>query len=82
MLKAFSFQHLNFDQYFGHNRSKKTDSEIFGSYLDFLNEQFTFSYAHWVTQKLPQLYTANLATFPIRIRKITVHICGTFWVTQ
>ena len=36
----------------------------------------------WVTQKLPQIYTANHATFPIRIRKITVQICGNFWVTQ
>ena len=26
--------------------------------------------------------TANHATFPIRIRKITVQICGNFWVTQ
>ena len=37
---------------------------------------------YWVTQKLPQIYTANRATFPIRIRKITVQICGNFWVTQ
>ena len=37
---------------------------------------------YWVTQKLPQMYTDNNATFPIRIRKITVHICGNFWVTQ
>ena len=36
----------------------------------------------WVTQKLPQIYTANHATFPILIRKITVQICGNFWVTQ
>ena len=36
----------------------------------------------WVTQKLPQIYTANHAIFPIRIRKITVQICGNFWVTQ
>ena len=35
-----------------------------------------------VTQKLPQIYTANHATFPIGIRKITVQICGNFWVTQ
>ena len=35
-----------------------------------------------VTQKLPQIYTANHATFPIRIRKNTVRICGNFWVTQ
>ena len=32
--------------------------------------------------KLPQIYTANHATFPIQIRKITVQICGNFWVTQ
>ena len=31
---------------------------------------------YWVTQKLPQIYTENHATFPIRIRKITVQICG------
>ena len=35
-----------------------------------------------MTQKLPQIYTANHATFPIRIRKLTVQICGNFWVTQ
>ena len=29
---------------------------------------------YWVTKKLPQIYTANHATFPIRIRKITVHL--------
>ena len=38
--------------------------------------------SYWVTQKLPQIYTANYTTFPIRIRKITVQICGHFWVTQ
>ena len=37
---------------------------------------------YWVTQKLPQIYTANHATFPIQIRKITLQICGNFWVTQ
>ena len=37
---------------------------------------------YWVTQKLPQIYTANHATFPIEIRKITVQICGILWVTQ
>ena len=31
---------------------------------------------------LPQIYTANHATFPIQIRKITVQIFGNFWVTQ
>ena len=36
----------------------------------------------WVTQKLPQIYTSNHATFPIQIRKITVKIFGNFWVTQ
>ena len=38
--------------------------------------------SYWVIQKLPQIYTANPATFPIQIRKITVHICGYFWVTH
>ena len=28
-----------------------------------------------MTQELPQIYAANQATFPIRIRKITVQIC-------
>ena len=37
---------------------------------------------YWVVHKLPQIYTANHATFPIQIRKITVQICGNFWVTQ
>ena len=37
---------------------------------------------YWVTQKLPQIYTANHATFPIRFRKITVQTYGNFWVTQ
>ena len=27
---------------------------------------------------LPQIFTANHATFPLRIRKITVQICGNF----
>ena len=35
---------------------------------------------YWVTQKLPQIYTATHATFPIWIRKI--QICGNFRVTQ
>ena len=39
-------------------------------------------YGYWMTQKLPQIYTANHATFQIQIRKITVQICGNFWVTQ
>ena len=29
-----------------------------------------------MTKKLPQIYTANHATFQINIRKITVQICG------
>ena len=37
---------------------------------------------YWVVHRLPQIYTANHATFPIQIRKITVKICGYFWVTQ
>ena len=36
---------------------------------------------YWVAQKLPQIYTANHAIFPIRIRKFTVQMCGN-WVTQ
>ena len=39
-------------------------------------------HVYWVTQQLPQIYTANHATFPKKIRKITVHICGNFWITQ
>ena len=41
-----------------------------------------FLCTYWVTQKLPQIYTAIHTTFPIQIRKITVQICGNFWVTQ
>ena len=37
---------------------------------------------YWVTQKLPQIYAANHATFSIWIRKITVQNCGNFLVTQ
>ena len=36
-----------------------------------------FTLYYWVTQKLPQIYTANHATFPIRIRKITVRFAVT-----
>ena len=39
-------------------------------------------FSYWVVHKLPQIYTANHATFPIQILKITVQICGNFWVTQ
>ena len=46
------------------------------------NVWFIIFINQWVTQKLPQIYTANYATFPIRIRRITVQICGNFWVTQ
>ena len=42
----------------------------------------TIYYKYWVIKKLPQIYTAKNATFPIRIRKITVQIFGNFWVTQ
>ena len=37
---------------------------------------------YWETQTLMQIYTANHATFPMRIRKITVKICENFWITQ
>ena len=37
---------------------------------------------YWVKQKLPQICTENHATFRIRIRIITVQICGNYWVTQ
>ena len=37
---------------------------------------------YWVTRKLPQINAANHATFPKQTRKITVQICGNFWVTQ
>ena len=40
------------------------------------------TYWYWVTHKLPQLYTANHATFQIRLRKITVQICGNLLVIQ
>ena len=35
-----------------------------------------------VAHKLPQIYTANHATFPIQIHKITVQISCNFWGTQ
>ena len=34
-----------------------------------------------MAQKFPQIYSANHATFPIRIRTLTVQIFGNFWVT-
>ena len=37
---------------------------------------------YWLVHKLPQIHTANHATFPIQIRIITVQICGILWVTQ
>ena len=37
---------------------------------------------YWVTHKSPQISAANHATFPIQWRKMTVQICGNFWVTQ
>ena len=46
------------------------------------SSQLKPSFSYWVTQKLPQTYTANPATFPMQIRKFTVQICGNFWVTQ
>ena len=46
------------------------------------NKNGRWVYTYWVTQKLPQIYTANYATFSIQIRKITVQICGNFWVIQ
>ena len=42
----------------------------------------TYIHTYWVTQKLPQIYTANHATFPVEMRKITVQIGGNFWVTK
>ena len=44
--------------------------------------EYTYQQHYWVTQKLPQIYTANHATFQIQIRKITAQICGNIWVTQ
>ena len=40
--------------------------------------------AQRVTTGWPRSYrkSGNHATFPLRIRKITVQICGNFWVTQ
>ena len=32
--------------------------------------------------ELPQIHTANHATFPRQIRKITIQICGNFWGAQ
>ena len=46
----------------------------------YIRSNFSQNIAYWVTQKLPQIYTANHATFQIRIRKIKVQICGNFWL--
>ena len=51
-------------------------------YMFFYPDHGTYIRRYWVTQKLPQIYTANHATFPIQIRKTTVQICGNFLVTQ
>ena len=52
-----------------------------GKNLQTLSIEWCFD-RYWVTQKWPQIYTANHATLPIQIRKSTVQICGNFWVTQ
>ena len=46
------------------------------------SNMFQFCLNYLVTQKLPQIDTVHHATFPIKIRKIIVQICGNFWVTQ
>ena len=51
-------------------------------YIHKMGHYFFDTELYWVTQKLPQIHTANHPTFPIRIRKITVQICGNFWVTR
>ena len=51
-------------------------------FLDRQYESYMSYMRYWVTKKLLQIYTAKHATFPIRIRKITVQICGNFWFTQ
>ena len=61
----------------GHNNNTQRPSCVKVQYV-----YASISGLYWVTQKLPQIYTANHAIFPIRIRKITVQICGNFWVTQ
>ena len=77
---------FSFHKFF--SRFKPFNPKVFLSLLKNLDESFgwigleNMIKIHWVTQKLPQIYTANHATFPIRIRKITVQICGNFWVTQ
>ena len=48
---------------------------------------FYFDYFYRSCTGLPRnycknKYTTNHATFPIKKRKITVQICGNFWVTQ
>ena len=56
------------------------ETDIFCILPEFLYKALFSTY--WMTQKLPQIHTANHATFPIQIRKITVQIFGIFWVTQ
>ena len=65
------YLHPDRAQLYGHTRHVLI-TDTLGSYIS----------SYWMTQKLPQIYTANHATFPIQIRKITVQICGCFWDTQ
>ena len=79
------------DSYYGRSGSHYFNKNIFciplvmllHPRLDYcMPNALNTSSGYWVTQKLPEIYTANHATFPIWIRNITVQICGNFWVTQ
>ena len=66
----------------------RTGNRVLSSYCAFFYLFKAFVYkqtihdVYWVTQKLPQTYTAKHATFPMGIRKIIVQICRNFWGTQ
>ena len=64
-------------------RAFSRDKNLLAKISKLLNKKnlYLFSLLYWVTQKLPEIYTAN-HDIPIQIRKITVQICGNFWVTQ
>ena len=47
-----------------------------------MKHEHDFLDIYYVFHILPQIYTANHATFPIQMYAITVYIFGNFWGTQ
>ena len=52
--------------------SQKSCQNVYGGSLSAIMH-------YWVNQKLPRIYTANHATFPIRIRKLQYNFAVTSW---